>query len=501
MYSVIIVDDEKNILLDIEIMLKNSGFKYKNIYMVQTGIEAKRIIENDDSVRLVLSDINMPELNGIQLLEYIKGNNKNIRVIFITGYASFEYAKRAVELGAAGFILKPIKEEELCDCIAEAHRYIKAETEKYKEYSVNLIGSVLRIILRTGKCTEEEQNYITDACELTDSPRFCLAMLSNDAEDEKVLEYIKRCIEECDSKSCKFYLFKGYDKKELLCLCVIHSENVDRMKAFTALLERIKGIGEKTYIGISGVNDILSPTIYRECENAFYEKIANHTEQVFFYHKEIDDGTKEFLSQAQLLEQAMVLNDYSSVELCIRRIFDMHSTGKNYFRDIYRLVEKTILLYQENTLKENEEFIDESQFDSILKNSETVEDVIKCVCEYVRLNCIIQKDLSVNMYDVIAYVDENCMKELTLDKIGTVFDISSYYLSRIFKKKTGKNFVQYINDKRMERAVELLLGTDMTVVKISELVGFNDQQYFHKLFKKYYGATPIEYRMENFKKK
>lgn len=496
-YSVIIVDDEKNILYDIEIMLKNSGFRFKTIYKVQTGTEAKEIIESDDSVRLVLSDINMPELNGIQLLEYIRMCGEDIRVVFITGYANFEYAKRAVELGADGFILKPIKEDEFYNCIARVHQYIKTETDASEKYNVSLIGSILRTILKTGKCTYEEREYINNVCGIEESQRFYLIMFNNSPDDGISLEHISRCMEECSSQDHKFYLFKGYDKNELLCLCTMRDENA--AKIFSRLGEILKGLGKEIYTSISSVSDTLSPTLYRECENAFYEKIVNNTQHIFFYEKRSDDGLKAILSQAQLMEQAMILNDYPSFEICVKKIFGMYSQERNYFRDIYRLVVKTVILYQKNTLGENEELIEESQFDSILKNSENPEEIIKQLCEYVRLNCIIKKDVSLNMYDVIEYVDANFMKELTLDKVGADFDISPNYLSRKFKKQTGKNFVQYINDKRMERAAELLTETDMTVVKISELIGFNDQQYFHKLFKKYYSVTPIEYRMEKLK--
>lgn len=498
-YSVIIIDDEKNILFDIEIMLKNSGFEYKNIYKVHTGIEAKEIIDRDGSVKLILSDINMPELNGIQLLEHIRQSEKEIQVIFITGYASFEYAKRAIELGASGFILKPIKEEELYKCIAKAHRVIAADTDE--RYNVSLIGSILRIILRTGKCTDEEYRYITNVCELNKSPEFYLAMITNISDDENVLEIVKSCIEEVYSEDFKLYLFDGYDKNELLCLCVINKDDKTGAENLSAITNTLKELEEKICVSISSASNTLSPKLYMECEDAFYERLVNQTQHIFFYKKRKDDGIKEILLQAQLLERAMALNDYPSAELCIKKIFEMYSEEKNYFRDIYRLVVKTIVLYRKKELEEDDGLIEESQFDSILKSSENVSDIIKRLCEYIRLNCIVQKDFSVNMYDVIEYVDTNYMKELTLDRIGAVFDISPNYLSRKFKKKTGKNFVQYINDKRMERAVELLSETDMTVVKISELVGFNDQQYFHKLFRKYYGATPIEYRMENFKKK
>lgn len=252
MYSVIIVDDEKNILFDIEIILKNCGLRYKNIYKVQTGIEAKRIIESDESVRLILSDINMPEINGLQLLEYISQFKKGIYVIFITGYASFEYAKRAVELGAAGFILKPIKDEELYQCILKAHRLIKADTEFYEKYNVRLIGSILRGILKTGKCTEEEQKYITDVCGLDKSQKLYLAMFREIPDDERISDYILSVIEESNFPNSKLYPFKGYEKSELLCLCVMPCETEDEAEIFSALIERIADTEGKIYISISG---------------------------------------------------------------------------------------------------------------------------------------------------------------------------------------------------------------------------------------------------------
>ncbi len=500
MYSVVIVDDEKNILFDIEIMLKNSGFRYRNIYKAQTGAEAKKIIDKDESVKLVLSDINMPEVSGLKLLEEIRSSKNGIYVIFITGYASFEYAKRAVELGAAGFILKPIKEEELYRCIQKAHRLIKADTELYGKYNVSLIGSILRTVLKTGKCTDEEEKYITDVCGPDKSETLYLAMLGSIPEEERISEHIISGIEAGNFPGCRLYPFRGYEKKELLCLLVISRDAKNVTEIISELYERIKDTEERIYIGISGAASSVTPMMYKECESAFYEKLALGGESIFFYKKRTDDSLSGILSQAQLLEQAMLLNDFLSVEACIKNIFSMYSKERNYLRDIYSLVVKTVMLCQKNTLGD-EGTADEAQLDAILKDAKNIGEMTERLLSYVRLNCITEKDVSVNMRDVIDYVDTNYMKELTLDKIGAEFDISPNYLSRKFKKKTGKNFVQYINDKRMERAVEMLESTDMTVVKISELVGFNDQQYFHKLFKRYYGVTPIEFRMEKFKGK
>ncbi len=91
------------------------------------------------------------------------------------------------------------------------------------------------------------------------------------------------------------------------------------------------------------------------------------------------------------------------------------------------------------------------------------------------------------------YIDENYMKELTLDDVSRVVNISSYYFSKVFKEETGENFIDYLTKLRIEAAKKLLKTTNKSMKEISAEVGYSDPNYFSRNFKKYTGKTPTDY--------
>jgi len=496
-YSVIIADDEERILNDIEMILANNRFEYKNVYKVRNGIEAKKIMEQDESVRLILSDISMPGFDGIQLLEYVKQCKKNIFVVLVTGYAKFEYAKRAIDLGAAGFILKPISEQELCDCVIKIHSQIKRELKDYEKYNIKLVESVARMLLETGRCTDAEREYISEVCNLNDMSEIYLIMLKSISDDDTILNYVNGSLEKYTSHQCKLFPFHGYEKGELLCLCVVMYKGTSIRKEIFDIADLLAEVSGKIYISVSGASNMLLPAMYQQCQDAYYEKISNPQQHIFLYQARKNYNPEDILVQAKLLEKAIFLDDECGAEACVRKMFATYLNARNaiYFRDIYKIAVNTIELCKKTPLQEDVTGDEKSQFDCIIETAESVDAVVAYLCQYIRLHCVSQSDSLINMQAVIEYVDGNFMNELTLEEIGKLFHIAPNYLSRRFKKCTGESFIQYINRKRIEKAIELLERTEIKVVTIAEMVGFQDNQYFHKLFKKKIGVTPIEYRM------
>ena len=497
MYSVIIADDEKKALRDIEMILVNNGFSFEKIYKVQSGAEVKKIIEKDDGVRLILSDINMPEFDGLQLLDYVKKYNKDIFVIFVTGYAKFEYAKYAIDNGASGFILKPINESELCNCIEKVNTIIKKEAYSDEKYNIKLIGSIIRMLLETGKCTEGEKEYINEKCNIGENSELYLIMIKNFSEDEKIFDDISCCIKNNNSSRGKFFLFKGYEKNEMFCLCVMDKQGDSIRNEIFDIYERLGEKKDKTYLSVSGVSDRILPIMYQQCKDAYYEKISDPLENIFFYSARREYSLETILVQARLLEKAMDIDDSDGAVACIEKMFEIYSDSKDklYFRDVYKIAVNTIELYRTNI---SEEIIPEGekvQKDYIIESSSDISEVVDALSEYLKINCIKKDEGSIDIQAVVEYVNCNYMNELTLEETGKLFNIVPNYLSRKFKKTTGESFVQCVNRKRIEKAIELLTQTDIKVVVIADMVGFKDHQYFHKIFKKNVGETPIEYRM------
>ena len=93
-----------------------------------------------------------------------------------------------------------------------------------------------------------------------------------------------------------------------------------------------------------------------------------------------------------------------------------------------------------------------------------------------------------------AYIDENFHKDISLDEVSRVVDISPYYFSKLFKQEEGVNFIEYLTKKRMQNARQLLKNPSLSIKEICVMSGYSDPNYFSRIFKKYEGITPSEYR-------
>ena len=95
---------------------------------------------------------------------------------------------------------------------------------------------------------------------------------------------------------------------------------------------------------------------------------------------------------------------------------------------------------------------------------------------------------------VCAYVDENLSRDISLDTAAEFAGVSSFYLSKLFKEEKGETFINFISDKRLEQSRKLLSETNLSIKEITAEVGYNDQNYFSRIFKNKYGLSPKEYR-------
>lgn len=99
-----------------------------------------------------------------------------------------------------------------------------------------------------------------------------------------------------------------------------------------------------------------------------------------------------------------------------------------------------------------------------------------------------------NIDDILNYIDRNCHKDISLDQVGEYANMSSYYLSKIFKKETGVNFVTYLTERKIDIAKDMLLNTDIPIINIALDLSYHEPNYFSKVFKKSTGMTPTEFR-------
>ena len=198
--------------------------------------------------------------------------------------------------------------------------------------------------------------------------------------------------------------------------------------------------------------------------------------------------------------RAMRTRDYERAEVIIMEILDYMKKEfiypkqvKNYFVFLFSNVEGDEMQKGLQNVFHLEAWLD------LISNAETAQMLQKVVNNTIAYIRSWIKDTNNNRYrdditHIIEYIDENYTVKLSLKTIAEAFSINESYLSRMFKNETGKNLIYFINEKKMRKAMELLEDPNMTIKKVANMVGINDQFYFNKVFKKFYHVSPSEYR-------
>lgn len=505
MYSVLIVDDEINVIRDVEILLKNSGFCFTAIYKTQSSTEAKRMLLSNSSIKLIFSDINMPECDGFELLEYAKEHRRDVSVVFITGYAKFEYAHQSLKLGAADFILKPIKKEEFEKCLENVSCRIDSDTGTTDSGRHNSrFGNIARSILKGTDCSAEDLAYISELCGFSEKTPVTLALMKCVPPSGDVYEYsqyIKHMLTGFfENSENRAFALDGYESNEVLCICLAENEDISPADIFSEFYASLDANDRKSlYICISDPHEKLTNAQYLHCSEIYFERLLNPGAHLLTYKKYSKTGINEIIEKVNTMELLILAGDTDGVKNKILEILDSDTLKNEHItlKTAYYIIANSIVLTINKLLDEVDAgIIDELLSDNILKKAHNTEDIINFFYSVILVYCTKREKGEINIRTIVEFINANYTDQLTLTDIGKRFGISSNYLSKIFKQETGENFTRYLNNLRIAKACEYLISGDIKIVKIAETVGYNDIQYFHRVFKKITQMTPVEYRMK-----
>ena len=481
---------------------------------------------------IVITDIRMPFMDGLELSRLIKKEFPWIEIVILTGFEEFEYAKEAVSLGVAKYLLKPISGDELLKEIADIADKIKEKKkereirEKYAaEMEENLLKEKKELFqhLVTGSKSMPELLEIAERLKLDLSALwYNVILVKVQSANHSPEEYSGRMISV--EKKLRFLVDEPYiisfdrnlEGKALLFKADSIEELELMQKRYIEGLEtELTGDERYRYFGGIGkpVNRLRELPASFECashafaqrylvkENCFLDGNAMdatlHTEREEFDIHNIDpkelqnDKIREFLKLGNKEEVIYFVDEYfkrqgaSALKSTIFRQYIV--------MDVYFCVAAFLEELQ----------IDRAEIGAFDVNAEMLQSKEKAV-EYV--TGIMEKTVELrdknasNRYGTIVeqvkkYIEEHYVEEeLSLNLLASYVNFSPNHLSMVFSQQTGQTFIKYLTDFRMNKAKELLRGTSMRSSEISLEVGYRDPHYFSYLFKKTQGMTPTQYR-------
>lgn len=505
MIRVLIVDDESIVLESIKyILLKN--FSDIEVDTASSGAEClqKLIMQ---SFHLVFIDIQMPDMNGIEVIEeYKKIKNESFPFfVIISAHDKFEYARKSIDLGAFSYILKPYSISDIVEAtksaIGEINKVLSKQLEEIeKKKKIKAMQSVIEntfalIALNSKLFPEFNLKWFEEILQLSYSKTAFVIVLKhpeqNSLSSVEMLNSLKNELKSTFSNKC---LVSFVSVNTIVCIFFSEDSSYKNL-----LKERIQKIIDKNYekdieMGISNLCNI-----YEEFEFGFYEAYSNMLNEGY-------DDTADVYLDLELIEKKL-LNIFAKtvhphqLKSITSDMVKKYIQAYGFVQAKYKVIIFVILLLIEVNIKENsflpttmEKFIK----DVLLADSESdLNNIFFDVAQAIYAEMINQRKL-VNSAGIISqaieYINNNFTKNITLDEISKIFNISPYYFSKIFKKTMGINFKEYLIKLKIEHALKLIKETNMSIKEISYAVGFDDPNYFVKAFKKWTGFTPSSLR-------
>lgn len=528
-YKVILVDDEEEVIDVIERKIHWDMLGFDVVGSANNGVKALELVEKQQP-DVVITDIKMPYMDGLELSRRLNNDYQNIHIIIFTGFDEFEYAKEAVHLEIEEYMLKPINALELSDCLKrvknslDKEREEKLNVEKLANYFnefLPVLQTNLFVSLIEGRVSESDYEKFLVAYQIDmKGPLYCCAVFHTSEHhvpdgmnslllSMSVEQQIKDRI--ADTWKCKVFTYLGNS------VLIIEIASEDAMAELTDACDRFcrwayRVMGAVVTAGIGRVCDSLLNinNSYEGAREAVSYRALYGTQRAIniaeIAPKEQKAAVQYEDANMHELIKSIYLGKRDAIEGAVHdEIEKLHRSAQTMNRYKLTLMEMVGTFYRFCA----NNFIDFDNFSGGISNPyEKVPemDEVTLTAWLIDTSMAIGEELKnarnntsrrmvTDAQNMV--VDRYMEPDLSLDTVCSELGVSNSYFSSVFKKETGKSFISYLTDYRMDHAANLILETNEKSYKIAEQVGYQDANYFSYVFKKRFGMSPSKYRTEH----
>ncbi|WP_339308211.1 response regulator [Paenibacillus sp. FSL R5-0519] len=543
MHQILLVDDESYVIDDLEISFPWDEYRIERIHKAYSGMQALSILDGQ-TVDIVITDISMPVMNGLELIRQIKAARPNLPCILLTGYAEFEYAKQATKHGVVEYLLKPLDVEKLAACLEKTVLSIEEQIRRalsyeqamnsFREHLPSLKDRLLNQLIEGNRYAEDALNDKLQHYHLPFHAEGEVQLVLVRLEEHftrhttsslQLFEYAVTNIacELFNTASHTWHCRDRYDYLVFLLKPAGPGANVDASPESNRSEQPMKQNQGLTHLSLQlhhNVNEYLKGgiSVILSQKGTLQHDIRDMYEQALSaLKKQVGNGTGYFLS---LQESYRPLSIRSLHILYEPPTFNhLLETGQwKVFKERLHRIEAGYGTLPEQT----EEHLDEIQiillsaFHYIAhKNHALLSDLVgnervprgpfRSVSQLTdwaenmldRLRMKLEEQSLDEQHDVIhqikTFVSAN-LHCLSLQSIADHVCLHPVYVSKLFKQFQGISLSEYILSVKMELALYLLNHSQDKVYEISDKLGYANSQYFIKVFRDKFGMTPQDYR-------
>lgn len=512
MYKILLVDDEKIVLNAISDIIDWNSFGFDCPVCANNGEHALQIINSGFSPNVVITDICMPRMNGLELAENLDEVLPDCTVIVLSGHDDFSYVQKALKLKIFDYILKPITPNELIAVLQNVRGYLY---ENDTEYEKNILHAYhMNRVLTSNSCRLDVVQSLFNPYKITELDNFVVINIdissnhSNTIHEIDVNRYsLFNVVSEVSAQSNNIACTQMNNGTTSLILCISADSNYKSL--VSRLLEKIISIFKITVklpisSSVSSLIDtaLALPDAYKQAKDGLEYKFLNEHYSILFCD-EIDTSISNnslSLDYHKKIILAIENSNKSQAQALTNDLFEeMKSSLFTYNHCISYI--NMLLLSMSSKIETILGTTSSRDFDYISSTTSQDINTLKSAVLSIIDNCFDMLECSKNTNTDMQinkskqYIEDNYkMPKLSLKDISDHIELSPSHFSALFKSKTNMTFIEYLTKIRIEKAKQLLSYTDKKSYEIAYEVGFSDPHYFSLVFKKYTQKSPKEFR-------
>lgn len=531
MYTLYIVDDDPVITkgLSINIPWKDYGISVAGV--ARNGVEALNMMDIK-TPDIVISDVKMPQMDGIELAKNIHNKYPKTRILLLSAYDEFSYVRDALSLRVVDYLLKPVDNSSILDTILKA---VKAmESERKLESSLKEHFPVMRqdFLSRLSEGYYKDENIIRSQIEFLELPLtadyFISAVIKLDepdfygdsAEERELLRFtVGSIVKELMENELRLLSYtSGEENLGLIFYAPVSNSNnlssfISNVKTFLEkILETIE-ISLKTTVTIGHGNCYKGFLgIYRSnveaCSSIKHSHLIgiNHVYEPDALNMPFESSLTEYNTYIEnLIGKVLTFQEeeaYAAIDKFSEEIRKRLSTSVDYLKMLFSEVMFALIREVNRNYGDKPEFRKINLFDYYKKvnKANTLDKMVLYLKEMITALFTIGSSSRISSKSILVsqavkYITDNYADDkLSLEKVARSINVTPIYLSLIFKKEKGVNFITFLFNLRMNKAIELLRLNDLRTYELAEMVGYKNPNYFGMCFKKFTGCTPSQWK-------
>lgn len=521
MFKVLIVDNESIIRTGLCQCVNWQELHCEVYQTASDGLEALRIMEKEPA-DILITDIRMPGMDGLALAQAVQKRWPATKVIILTGFAQFEYAREALLYDVADFLLKPTSEDKLKEAVIRAknqliedqsHEDILRSLKKTEQENLSLQQNILLRTLLEG--SNLSLLYVMEQCARLNmrfqgcfvaEVRMLLPQQFNPRQIAKSLQDSLRYLSGVFDENSFQAMPIGEDIFLLVVFRLDRPKLLEKLQNYIAIIDNVTEFCLRAGVSNSFDDPLLLSKAASQAHDArrflvfedtlsclFFDQIPSLEEEV---QDELSHLTHQISKALQLQDIQDIIRSMKTFEETVRRYKVPFTQLSQFLTILYNLCVSILINYNIHAAGSTSFPSLDNYLDQLSLTNMAEKTILLCRETLLLLKHHVTDPHSVAQF-LLRYIQTNYAMDLSLESLADLVHLSPSYLSRIVKRDIGENISTLIQNTRIAKAKDLLSCTNQKTYEIAREVGIEDPVYFSRLFKKTTGFKPSEFRRLN----